>query len=319
MDAYEDQSMRSWFRTLDPDIRTQIRALHQLKMSSNFIFVYLALVWAGTAFIMHLFPYWPIWLIGYGIIGLVLHGYGNFMHEGIHGNLFRNSGLDRWAGFLGGIPTFVSPTAYRVVHMLHHRYNRTENDPDDLNNISPDPFFRRLFYYLWLFFGIFVYIYIRIPHLAMKHGNKKERRQILVEYLLMAVILTGAVVLAFRYGFTGALLHYWLIPILFCGLFANLRGWAEHMLTEHGHPLKETRTVTSNRVLSFLNLNLNYHLEHHLFPAIPWYNLPRVHQLLLEEYQNAGAVIYGSYIRFFFDAVRNGIHGFKKELEAAHL
>ena len=77
-------------------------------------------------------------------------------------------------------------------------------------------------------------------------------------------------------------------------MFANLRGWAEHMLTTPGHPLLQTRTVTSTKLLSFLNVNLNYHLEHHLFPAVPWYNLPKVHTLLQDEYEQAGAFIYSS-------------------------
>ena len=127
MDTYEDQSVRSWFRSLDPEIRNQLRTLHKLNRRGNLICIYLALVWAATAFIMHQFPYWPVRIMGYGVIGLVLHGYGNFMHEGIHGNLFRKTSLDRWAGFLGGLPTFVSATAYHVAHMLHQplQSNRT--------------------------------------------------------------------------------------------------------------------------------------------------------------------------------------------------
>jgi fatty acid desaturase len=54
--------------------------------------------------------------------------------------------------------------------------------------------------------------------------------------------------------------------------------------------------------------NLNYHLEHHLFPAVPWYNLPHVHRLLQEDYRAAGSFIYRSYLRFCWDAVRGGVH-----------
>jgi fatty acid desaturase len=32
--------------------------------------------------------------------------------------------------------------------------------------------------------------------------------------------------------------------------------------------------------VSFCLLNENYHLEHHLFPEVPSYNLPRLHALL---------------------------------------
>jgi fatty acid desaturase len=81
------------------------------------------------------------------------------------------------------------------------------------------------------------------------------------------------------------------------------------MMTVPGHPLTQTRTVTSNRVLSFFNLNLNYHIEHHLFPSMPWYNLPKLHALLQDEYREAGSSIYRSYLRFVLDAFRVGVHG----------
>ena len=68
-------------------------------------------------------------------------------------------------------------------------------------------------------------------------------------------------------------------------MFGNVRSWAEHALTRPGDPLTCTRTVTSNRVVSFLMCNLNYHLEHHLFPGVPWYNLPALHALLADEYR----------------------------------
>jgi fatty acid desaturase len=89
----------------------------------------------------------------------------------------------------------------------------------------------------------------------------------------------------------------------------NVRGWAEHALTVPGELLTETRTVTSNRLFSFLNVNLNYHLEHHLFPGVPWYNLPKVHRILRDDYAQAGASIYRSYTRFLYDAFRAGVHG----------
>ena len=89
----------------------------------------------------------------------------------------------------------------------------------------------------------------------------------------------------------------------------NVRGWSEHMLTRPGHPLTHTRTVTSNGVVRFFMCNLNYHLEHHLFPGIPWYNLPRVHALLQDDYARAAASVYRSYVVFLWDALRVGVHG----------
>lgn len=38
-----------------------------------------------------------------------------------------------------------------------------------------------------------------------------------------------------------------------------------------------TRTVYMNPLFRFLYLNMNYHIEHHMFPTVPYYNLPALH------------------------------------------
>ena len=39
-----------------------------------------------------------------------------------------------------------------------------------------------------------------------------------------------------------------------------------------------TRTVHLNPVFSFLYINMNYHIEHHMFPMVPYHALPRLHE-----------------------------------------
>ena len=39
-----------------------------------------------------------------------------------------------------------------------------------------------------------------------------------------------------------------------------------------------TRTVYMNPVLRFLYLNMNYHVEHHMFPLVPYHALPKLHE-----------------------------------------
>jgi fatty acid desaturase len=39
-----------------------------------------------------------------------------------------------------------------------------------------------------------------------------------------------------------------------------------------------TRTVTLNPVFRFLYFNMNYHIEHHMFPMVPFHALPNLHE-----------------------------------------
>ena len=41
-----------------------------------------------------------------------------------------------------------------------------------------------------------------------------------------------------------------------------------------------TRTMYLNPILRFLYWNMNYHIEHHMFPMVPFYNLPKLHRLV---------------------------------------
>jgi len=79
------------------------------------------------------------------------------------------------------------------------------------------------------------------------------------------------------------------LPILFIFLPRFYGAWFHQLcvLTQHAglaemvrdHRLN-TRTVTMNRVCRFLYVNMNYHLEHHMFPMVPFHALPRLHHAI---------------------------------------
>jgi fatty acid desaturase len=51
-----------------------------------------------------------------------------------------------------------------------------------------------------------------------------------------------------------------------------------------------TRTVKMCAVNRFLYWNMNYHVEHHMFPLVPYYRLPELHQ----EIKHDCAAVYPS-------------------------
>jgi fatty acid desaturase len=297
-----------WYRALDPEKRREIRRLHRIEPAWNLVGLLFIAIWAATGYAVVHAPVWYLRIPGYVLISLVIHGMSNFMHEGIHGTLFRHKHLDRLFGFVMGAPSMFTVTAYGVNHLLHHKHTRTDHDPDDIRNFTTDPRRLSLLYYLWLLFGMTFYVG-RVSWVAMSHGTPAERTRMVTERLILTVAALGLLAASWWCGFFGVVMQVWIIPLLIASFYGNVRGWAEHTLTAPGHPLTITRTVTSNPLFSFLNINLNYHLEHHLFPGVPWYNLPKVHRLLLDDYRAAGASVYRSYARFLYDAFRTGING----------
>lgn len=97
-------------------------------------------------------------------------------------------------------------------------------------------------------------------------------------------IYAGVIVLAVA---TGSLL-----PLMLIGL-PNLYGaWlmVVYGLTQHAglaedvldHRLN-TRTVLMNPINRYLYWNMGYHIEHHIFPMVPYYNLPQLHELVRDQ------------------------------------
>jgi len=284
---------------IDPAVRAEIRALQRLEPRRNLpLLVLVPLAALGT---------WAVldgrWLVlrGTGTLALaaVLVSLSVIMHEGGHHLLFRSRALNRLVAFACGAPVLISATAYRVLHLRHHAFERTERDPDDVETIARRGIPLVLVYYALLVIGTYLYL----PHLAVggwrAAHSRGERAAITLEYALMLAALGAAWWLA-----PGAMLRVWLVPMLIAAQVTNLRGLAEHGLTTSGSPFTATRSVRTAPVAAFLLCNLNLHLEHHLFPAVPWYNLPRVHRLLLPAYRAAGSSVYNGYCRFLLDFLR---------------
>lgn len=298
----------SWEGPRDPEVRRAIADLHRIDRRWNGLALVYAAVWGACAWVLAGEPTWPVRLGAMAIIGVVLNVLTVLVHESAHGNLFRHPRLDRVCGFLLGAPALLSATAYKTLHGHHHRYLRTEKDPDEFTRLSRRPAVLSTAFYAWALVGTVVYLF-HVPLTALLRGNRRQRRAVAAEYLFMAA-LYGAVLLAAReFGRLPLVIEAWVAPMAVTVLINNVRGWAEHALTRKGHPLTQTRTVTSNRVVSFLMCNVNYHLEHHLYPGVPWYHLPKVHALLRPELERAGAPVRRSYLRFLWDAARAGVHG----------
>ena len=83
-----------------------------------------------------------------------------------------------------------------------------------------------------------------------------------------------------KHGVLGKFLSLWLIPGYIFSLLNSVRFIAEHYETpwEAGQLAGFSRTIISNQLNSFFWNNINYHIGHHVYPAVPWYNLQKLTQ-----------------------------------------
>ena len=92
---------------------------------------------------------------------------------------------------------------------------------------------------------------------------------------------------------------FWIVPYLSTFfMFQYIRSVAEHYgELSYDHLLSSTRSVKPNLIERFFIAphQVGFHLEHHLYPGVPFYNLPKLHELLMqeEEYQEKAHITKG--------------------------
>jgi fatty acid desaturase len=104
-------------------------------------------------------------------------------------------------------------------------------------------------------------------------------------------VLLGQAALAAAFIATG---HPFLILIVnfgsfYCFWFAALCGIPQHIGLSPNVPDFRLccRTYTCGRFIGFLYWNMNYHVEHHMFPAVPFYNLPKLRAAIAADLPSA--------------------------------
>ena len=104
-----------------------------------------------------------------------------------------------------------------------------------------------------------------------------------------------------------AALAWWMqsiLPFMVIGL-PRLYGAWHHVMTgllQHGgladnvtdHRLN-SRTVYMNPVSRFIYWNMNYHVEHHMFPMVPYHALPQLHELIRHDLPEPAPSIAAGY------------------------
>lgn len=235
--------------------------------------------------------------MGIGVAAVGLNALVLLMHEGMHGLLFANRLANRLVSVLLGSTFLMSFSAYRVMHIRHHEYLGDPRDPDDYRNYTSR---RRLvwcLHFVRLTLGPLLYIAL-IPLFALRYGSPAERRRIAGEYLVLAAIYTVVV----RFADVSLLLVAWIAPLVLVGAMTAIRGFAQHGITDAGDPYLASRTLMPHPIVAFALLHENYHLEHHLFPQVPSYHLPRLHALVWPRLPRA--VCGTGYLRFLVEFLR---------------
>jgi len=178
-------------------------------------------------------------------------------HDCMHGSLAPGRPLvNRWFGrlclFLYAGFDF---DALKAKHRDHHRHAGTEHDPD-FHEDNPDSF--------WPWYAAFFSEYFSGRELA-----------IIFVAVLVYVLALGAPLIN--------VWVFWAIPALASSVQLFYFGtYLPHQPSRE--PFSDAHNSRTNDYPHWLSLltcfHFGYHHEHHLFPYLPWWRLPRAHDAL---------------------------------------
>jgi len=220
-------------------------------------------------------------------------------HEASHRKLIpKRPVLNDLLGQVMLLPILIPVRIYRQVHMFHHGFNRKDHHTSALDVfVSPwpvTPLVRGYFTVLW-YLGVFaggyflhsvisvvVFLFVPTRHAvklspAFKKWKNQDRLAAWLQLLACAAFVVG-IGLVFGWG-TWRLV--WLYPFLAFAWVWSLLVYVFHYHTTIGeHTRYNVRALRQHPFFSWLLLNFNQHASHHMYPNIPWYQLPERRQEL---------------------------------------
>jgi fatty acid desaturase len=242
------------------------------------------------------------------------------MHEAAHRTLFERRFLnDVLADWLCARPMWAEVARYKKHHLKHHAHTGTDLDPD-LDLVTPFPTTRRSLARKFardllgptaikrtlgqalIACGILEYTVSSNVRRVPRDGRG------ILDYVRAGIrnssafVLTNLTIAGVLFA-TGHLWVYsaWVVANLTTfNLFLRIRSLAEHACTELStDPFRNTRTTRAGLLarLTVAPIRVNYHLEHHLLVAVPYFRLPLFGKLLLERGAVDEPPSYGSVLR----------------------
>lgn len=245
------------------------------------------------------------WLPIFVLMGRAHAQFASLMHEAAHRLLFPDKRANDFVGrWLIGYPAWTNTDAYRRVHMAHHREEFGPNEPDIAlyaNYPITSASFRRK---IWRDLTGRTGLRLLREQLSGVRSPVRVVRRTAIKILLVQALLWGVAIAA---GHWWVYPLFWLAPYLTVWRVINrLRSIAEHGGLQASPDRRvATHSVHQHPVARFflVPFHIGWHLAHHVDAGVPFRNLPRYHQLMVESGYVSQAYEYPSY-RAIWKALR---------------
>jgi len=277
----------AWYRSEIPR-----KAMKELMQRSDGPAIRDTALWLG---LMILFGGLGVWLWGswwcvpffaaYGVL------YGSASdsrwHECGHGTAFRTRWMNDAVYQIACFMIIRNPVAWRWSHTRHHTDTIVVGRDPEIVAMRPPALGRIIGNFIGVFDAIHGLKMMLLnasgrldPQEALYIPESERNKAFLVARvwcLIYAATIAAAVALNsyLPLMLIGLPRLYGAWHMVLCGVLQHA-GLAENVLD---HRLN-SRSVIMNPVSRFIYWNMNYHIEHHMFPMVPYHALPKLHALL---------------------------------------
>jgi MocE subfamily Rieske [2Fe-2S] domain protein len=236
---------------------------------------------------------WPSWwaILPYAIYSVLFAtSCDSRWHESGHGTAFKTDWMNNTLYEIASFMDLRESVTWRWSHNRHHSDTIIVGRDPEIVAPRPTrwadmllPFFD-LQTYPMFFGGVLRHCMGRMSPKEKTFVPESEFPRVYRNARIYATIFLGIIALS--------LYERSILPLLFIGLpnlfgkwpmpiYGHIQhaGLAENVLD---HRLN-CRTVYMNPVNRFLYWNMNYHVEHHMFPLVPYHALPRLHEVVKDD------------------------------------
>jgi MocE subfamily Rieske [2Fe-2S] domain protein len=208
-------------------------------------------------------------------------------HESSHGTVFKTDWMNNVLYEIASFMVLRQSNVWRWSHTRHHSDTIIRGRDPEISVPRPPKIAKILLAFVGLKGGIpefkrlLLHASGRMDSQAATYVPENEYGRVFVVARIYLAIYSVVIGLSIYFNA--------ILPLMYIGLPTLLGSWLMpfYTLTQHtglqenvlDHRLN-SRTVYMNLLNRFLYWNMNYHVEHHMYPLVPYHALPKLHELI---------------------------------------
>ena len=281
----------SWFKPqIDNKLLKELMKRRDLPGWVNTILYFAVLL--GTGFIAYLS--WEKWwaIPAFFIYGTVYAFSNARWHEYGHRSVFKTRKLNDFFYQISSFIAYFEPVSWRWSHTHHHSRTIHQGIDYEIQVTRPsnlmDLFLIDLFGIKRIYFEfkkILLHSLGIMTPVAIDCVPENERNKMIWTSRVFIGIKVLVIIWAFIIG-SFLPIMFVVLPQLYGSPILQLTTMLQHggLKADSWDHRESTRTVILNPIHGWLlYFNMQYHIEHHIFPQVPFYNLPKLHKAIKDQ------------------------------------